>query len=101
MDLHLTVLFAHHNHHTSQSVDYGDVTVPKICALKKQLELDSSKETNPEAPTINLKDISKTYEAMIQYLCGISGCDGVSLSYVARSPSDIMPIVEEDDPSNI
>ena len=62
--------------------------------------MESSKEINYEASTINLKDVSKTYEAMIQYLLGIRGCDGVPLSYVARPTSDMMSIVEADYPSN-
>ena len=66
MNLCLNFLFVRHKHHTSRSVEYGDITIPHIFTLKKQQELDSAKETNPEATTIDLKDISKTYEEMIQ-----------------------------------
>ena len=62
--------------------------------------MESYKETEPEAPTIELKDVSKTYEAMIQYLHGIHRCDGVPLSYVSRPTSDLMPIVEAENPIN-
>ena len=65
MNLHLTVFFVCHKNRISLSVDYSDITVPNIFALKKQRELGSAKETNTEALTINLKDISKTYETMI------------------------------------
>ena len=37
---------------------------------------------------------------MNQYLRGIRGCDGVPLSYVALLPSKLVPIAEEDYPSN-
>ena len=66
MNLHLTVLFVHHKNHTGRSVDYSDINITNICALKKQQELDSDKKTNPESPTIDLKDVSNTYESMNQ-----------------------------------
>ena len=47
-----------------------------------------------------MKDISKTYESMIQYLRGIHGCYGLPLSYVARSKKDMMPIAEAENPRN-
>ena len=37
---------------------------------------------------------------MIQYLCGVRGCDWVPLIYVAKTTSYLMPIVEADDPSH-
>ena len=69
-------------------------------SLKKQRDLESAKEKNPEAPKMDLKDVSKTYESMIQYICGISGCAEVPLRYVAQPTSDLMPITEVDDTSN-
>ena len=68
--------------------------------MKKKRELESAKETKPEDPTIDLKDVYKTYGSMIQYLCGICGCDGVPLSYIAQPMSDMMTISEADNPSN-
>ena len=62
--------------------------------------MELAKETKPEAPTINLKGFSKSYEVMIQYMCGMRGWYGVPLIYVARPASDLTPIVEADDPSN-
>ena len=79
MNLHLTVLFVCHKNHTSRSVEHNNVTVPNICALKKQQEMESDKKTSYEDPKIDLKDVSKTYEAIIQYLCGIHVCDGFPL----------------------
>ena len=99
-NLPLTFFFARHKNHTSWSVDYSDITVPKMCALKKQLEMESGKEKNHEAPTIDLKDISKTYEAIIQYLRGIRRCDGVPINYVARPTSDIISIEDACNRSN-
>ena len=62
--------------------------------------MELAKETKPEAPTINLKGFSKSYEVMIQYMCGMRGWYGVPLIYVARPASDLTPIAEADDPSN-
>ena len=73
-------------------MDSSDIVVPNICAPKKQRELELAKETNTEAPIIDLKDVSKPYEAMIQYLREIRRCDGVTLSYVAQPTSDLIPI---------
>ena len=81
-------------------MEYVTITAPNFFALKTQQEFESANETNPEAPKIDLKDVSKTYEAMIQYMCGIRGCDGVPLRYVAQPKSDPMPIVESSDTSN-
>ena len=75
MNLHLTVLFIHHKNRTIRLVNYGDITVPRIHALKKQQEMESTKGSKLEDITINMKDVSKTYKLMIQYLCGIHGCD--------------------------
>ena len=71
MNLHLTVFFIRHKTQTSLSVNKSDITVPKIHALKKQLELEPTKGGNPEASTIYLKYVSNIYEAMIQYLVGM------------------------------
>ena len=92
MKLHLTVSFVFLKRCASQSVDYGNTTVPNICALKKQIYLGSAKEKNPEAPTINLKDVSKKHEEIMQYVLGIRVYDGVPLSYVAQPTSNLMPI---------
>ena len=100
INLYLNIFFVFHNNHTIQSVDYSDITVPKNCALKKQREMDSDEETKPEAPTINLKDFSKTNKAIIQYLCGMRGCDGVPLKYVALPTISLMPVTETDNPSD-
>ena len=100
MNLHLTVFFIRHKHRTSGSVYYGDIYIPNICALKKQLELELAKERKPEASKIDLIDFSKIYEEFIQYLHGIRGYDGVPLIYVARPTSDMIPIVESEDPIN-
>ena len=81
-------------------MDYGDITIPKICALKKQQDMESDKEKNPESSTIDLKDVSNNYDTMIQYLRGIYGCDGVPLRYVAQNTIDMMLIEEEYYPSN-
>ena len=43
MNLRLTVLFFHNKNHTSWSVDYSDITIPNIFALKKQQELELAK----------------------------------------------------------
>ena len=42
-------------------MDYSEITLPDIFALKKQQELELAKETNPEDPTIDLEDVSNTY----------------------------------------
>ena len=47
-------------------MDYGDITVPVIRALKKQRKIEAIKEPKNEAPTIDLKDVLKTYEYLIQ-----------------------------------
>ena len=91
MKLHLTVFLVCHKHRTSRSVDYSDITVQNMSYLKKQRDLESAKETNPETPTIDLRDVSRTYESMIQYLHGIRGCDGAPQSYVAQPTRYLMP----------
>ena len=100
MNLQPTVFLVHHKNRTSRLVDYGDISVPNICELKNQKDMDSAKENNPEAPKIDMNDVYKTYGAMIQYLRGICVSDGVPLRYVARRASDLTPISEADDPSN-
>ena len=60
------MFFIHHKIHTSRTVDYGDITVPVIRALKKQRKIEAIKEPKNEAPTIDLKDVLKTYEYLIQ-----------------------------------
>ena len=68
MNLHITVFFIHHKNCTSRSVDYSDITLQKDCALKKQQDMELTKDSKPEAPKINLRDFSNTYEAIIKYL---------------------------------
>ena len=58
-------------------MDYIDITVPNIHALKKQWKLDTGRETNPESPKIVLKYVSKTFGKKTQYLCeyaDVIGC---------------------------
>ena len=80
------------------TVDYGDTTVPVICALKKQHDIDVTKEPKTETPTIYLKDVLKAYESLIQYLRGMRGVIGVQLSYVMRASNELHPKPSEDDP---
>ena len=68
MNIRLTFFFFHHKNSTSWLVEYVDITVPNIYALKKQQDMELAKETKLEALTINLKDVSETYEAIIQYM---------------------------------
>ena len=89
LNLQLAVLFIHHKIRTSRAVDYGDITVPAIHALKKQREIEAIKEPKTEALTINLKDVLKTYQYLIQYLRGMRGGSGVLLSYVVRASNEI------------
>ena len=72
-------------------MDYGDITVPESRALKKQCDIEAIKEPNTDAPTIDLKDVSKAYESFVQYLFGIIGGSGVLLSYVVRSINELQP----------
>ena len=100
MNFHLDIFFVRHKNRTSISVDYSDITVTNIRALKKQRYMELAKEAKHEATAIDLEDVSKTYEAMIQYLRGIRRCDWVPLRYISRPTSDLMPITEADNPSN-
>ena len=43
MNLQLTVFFIFHKKHTILSVDYSDITVPKLCALHKHQDMESDK----------------------------------------------------------
>jgi len=99
MNLQLAVFYIHHKHCTSWTVDYADITVPSIHALKKQCKVEALKEAKPELPTIDPKDVSKTYEAMVQYLRGMRGESGVPLSYVARPTNKLIPKPSAEDPS--
>ena len=54
MNIHLTVILVYHKNHTSIAVEYGEITIPNIFALKKQRDMDSTKETKPKYPTIDL-----------------------------------------------
>ena len=92
------MLFIHHKICTSSIFDYGDINVPLIRALKKQREIEEIKEPNTEAPTIDLKDVSKTYEYLIQYLRGMQGGSGVPISYVLRESNELHPKPSVDDP---
>ena len=99
MNLQAAVFFIYHKHRTSRTVDYTNITVPEIRALKKQREMEATTESKPEAPTIDLKDVSKTYEALVQYLRGMRGGNGVPLSYTVRPTDELMPKPSADDPS--
>ena len=99
MNLQAAVFFIYHKHRTSRTVDYTNITVPEIRALKKQREMEATTESKPEAPTIDLKDVSKTYEALVQYLRGMRGGNGVPLSYTVRPTDKLMPKPSADDPS--
>ena len=44
INIHLTVFFVRHKNHTSWSMDYSDISVPNICAMRKQQEMESDKE---------------------------------------------------------
>ena len=46
-------------------MDYGDITVTAIRALKKQSKIEAIKEPKTEDLIINLKDVSKTHESLI------------------------------------
>ena len=92
------MLFIHHKICTSSIVDYGDINVPLIRALKKQREIEEIKEPNTEAPMIDLKDFSKTYEYLIRYLRGIRGGSRVLLSYIVRASNELHLKPESDDP---
>ena len=46
----------------------------------------------------DLKDISKTYKYLIQYLCGMRGGSGVPLSCVVRASNKLHPKTSIDDP---
>ena len=89
MNFHLDIFFVRHKNRTSISVDYSDITVTNIRALKKQRYMELDKEAKHEATAIDLEDVSKTHEAMIQYLCGVCGFNVVPLSYVVQPASDI------------
>ena len=84
LNLKLAVFFIHHKICTSRTVDCWDTTVPIIHALKKQYDIEAIKKPNTEAMTIDLKDVSKTYESLIQYLLGMRGGSGFPLGYVVR-----------------
>ena len=58
-------------------MEYIDITVSNIHALKKQWKLDTARETNPESPKIVLKYVSKTFGKKTQYLfeyADVIGC---------------------------
>ena len=57
LNIELAMFFIHNKTHTSRTVNYGDITVPTICALKKQREIEALKEPKIEVPKIDLKDI--------------------------------------------
>ena len=54
MNLQAAVLFIHHKHRTRRTVDYANITVHKIRALKKQCEMEAAKESKQKTPTIGL-----------------------------------------------
>ena len=53
LNIQLAVFFIHHKIRTSRTVDYGDITVPAIRALKKQLEIEAIKDPKTGATTID------------------------------------------------
>ena len=57
LNIQISVIFIHHKICTSKTVNYGGITVPMICSLKKQREIEAIKEPKTEAPTIDLKDV--------------------------------------------
>ena len=91
------MFFIHQKICTSRTVDYGDITVPAIHALNKQHMIEAIKYPKNEAPTINLKNVLKTYESLIKYLCGMRGGSEVPLSYVVRESNTIHPKPPVDD----
>ena len=97
LNFQLAVLFIHQNIRTNRTVDYGDITVPDIRALKKQREIEAIKEPKTEALTINLKYFLKTYESLNQYLRRIRGGNRVLLSYVVRASNEehLKPSVDD------
>ena len=97
LNLQLVVFLIHHNIRTRRTVNYGDITIPNIHALKKKCEVEAIKEPKTEAPTINLKDLLKTFEYLIQYLQGMIGGNGVLLSYIVRTINELHPNSEVDD----
>ena len=60
LNLQIYVFYIHHQIRTIRKVDYGDITVTAIRALKKQREIEVIQEPKTEALTIDLKDVSKT-----------------------------------------
>ena len=97
-NLQIALFFNYHKIHTSRTVDCGDITVPVTLSLRKQREIEAYKESKTEALTINLKDVLKTFEYFIQYLQGMIGGSGVTLSYIVRASNELHPKPEVDDP---
>ena len=85
LNLQLEMFYIHHKIRTSRTVDYGYITVPVIRALKKQCKIEAIKEPKTEAPTIDLKEVLKTYEYLIQYFYGMRRGSGFQLRYVVMS----------------
>ena len=92
------MFYIHHKIRTRKTVDYGDITVYDICALKKQRTIESIRESKKEALTIDLEDVLKTYESLIQYLRGMQGGSGVPFIYVVRESNELHPKPSIDDP---
>ena len=91
INLQIAMFFIHHKIRTIRTVGYGDITVPAIHDLKKQHKIEAIKDPKTEAPTINLKDVLKTYKYLIQYLRGMRGGSEVTLSYVVRASNKLHP----------
>ena len=79
------MFFIHHKIGTIRTVEYGNINVTDIRAMKKQRKIEAIKEPKTEDPMIDLKGFLKTYEYLIQYLRGMRGGSGVPLSYVVRA----------------
>ena len=60
LNLQIAVFYIHHKIRSIRIVEYEDINVPVIRDLKKQRKIEAIKEPKTEAPTINLKDVSKT-----------------------------------------
>ena len=64
----------------------------------RQHKIEEIKESNTEALTIDLKDVSNNYEYLIQYLSGMRGGSNVLLGYVARISNGLHPKTSINDP---
>ena len=98
INIQISVFFVHHKICTIRKVDYGDINVPTIHYLNKKRKIEAIKDPKNDDPTINFKDVSKTYESLIRYLHGMRGVSAVTVSYVARARNELHPKPSVDDP---